>query len=1190
MWPTTRSSPASSWSARIRHAVQGFLIDLHALFPDFGFEGLEFYAPDLQFVAPGSTLSAGTNTTAPVSIPIELFGIDNHLDPGDTLTESYNPVVSDIIVRDLNSATSFEVTNQTFLFDTGAQLSVISEDIALALGLDLENPETSIDVQGAAGQTTLLGYTIDQLVLPRDDNNDGIMDGELVFTNVPVYVLDLFPGLTGILGMNLFNTASQILYDPFDPDGAGGGGASLSVTFSTVPRDVLTGEEEQALTEASAANPLFGAFAGAITGSGQFLPGFEVDAVNDTPSVSLANTVSSLPEDTNTTNHIKVADIVISDDALGTNVLSLSGTDAAFFEIDGGQLFLKAGTTLNFESKPSYQVTVNVDDASLGSGPEDSESFTLTLTDVNEAPSVSLTNTVSSLPENSGTTSPTLLADIDISDDALGANVLSLSGTDADFFEIAGGQLFLKTGTTLNFENKPSYQVTINVDDTTSGSGVEDSEDFTLTLTDVNEAPSVSLTNTVSSLPVDTNTTSHVRVADIGISDDALGTNALSLSGTDAAFFEIDAGQLFLKAGTTLDFENKPSYQVTVNVDDASLGSGPEDSETFTLTITDVNEAPSLSLTNTVTALPENSSTASHVRMADIGISDDALGTNVLSLSGTDAAFFEIDGGQLFLKAGTTLDFENKPSYQITVNVDDASLGSGPEDSESFTLTLTDVNEAPSLSLTNTVTSLPENSSTISHVRVADIGISDDALGTNVLSLSGTDAAFFEIDGGQLFLKAGTTLNFENKPSYQVTVNVDDASLGSGPEDSESFTLTLTDVNEAPSLSLTNTVTSLPENSSTISHVRVADIDISDDALGTNVLSLSGTDAAFFEIDAGQLFVKAGTTLNFENKPSYQVTVNVDDASLGSGPEDSETFTLTLADVNEAPSLSLTNTVTSLPENSSTTNHVRVADIDISNDALGTNVLSLAGTDAAFFEIDGGQLFLKAGTSLNFETKPSYQVTVNVDDASLGSGPEDSESFTLTLTDVNEAPSLSLTNTVTSLPESSSTISRTRVANIVISDDALGTNVLSLSGTDAAFFEIAAGQLFLKAGTTLNFDIQTSYQVTVNVDDASLGTGLEDSDSFTLTITNVNGTVVDNTDPGFSLTGSGWSAPGGTNAYNGSYVYSPPGNGATTAPPGLSRSRRACIVSLPPGRTLASIWATNAPFTILDGSPFVARH
>ena len=80
--------------------------------------------------------------------------------------------------------------------------------------------------------------------------------------------------------------------------------------------------------------------------------------------------------------------------------------------------------------------------------------------------------------------------------------------------------------------------------------------------------------------------------------------------------------------------------------------------------------------------------------MADIEITDDGLGTNNLTLSGADAAHFEIMGGQLRLKAGTSLDFETQHSYDVTVEVDDAGIPGTPDHSTPFTLSITNVNEA----------------------------------------------------------------------------------------------------------------------------------------------------------------------------------------------------------------------------------------------------------------------------------------------------------------------------------------------------------------------------------------------------------------------------------------------------------------------------------------------------------------
>src|SRR5262249_39710462 len=59
---------------------------------------------------------------------------------------------------------------------------------------------------------------------------------------------------------------------------------------------------------------------------------------------------------------------------------SLSGIDASSFQIIGTGLYLKAGTPLSSNAKPSYFVTVTVDDASVGASPDTSTNLTLTIT------------------------------------------------------------------------------------------------------------------------------------------------------------------------------------------------------------------------------------------------------------------------------------------------------------------------------------------------------------------------------------------------------------------------------------------------------------------------------------------------------------------------------------------------------------------------------------------------------------------------------------------------------------------------------------------------------------------------------------------------------------------------------------------------------------------------------------------
>ena len=100
------------------------------------------------------------------------------------------------------------------------------------------------------------------------------------------------------------------------------------------------------------------------------------------PAVLLTNRVTTLPETTDTSHRVKVADIVIADDGMGTNELAVTGADASKFEIVGATLYLKAGTALNDEVQASLSVGVSVDDPAVGRTPDDAQVLTIAVTNV----------------------------------------------------------------------------------------------------------------------------------------------------------------------------------------------------------------------------------------------------------------------------------------------------------------------------------------------------------------------------------------------------------------------------------------------------------------------------------------------------------------------------------------------------------------------------------------------------------------------------------------------------------------------------------------------------------------------------------------------------------------------------------------------------------------------------------------
>jgi len=171
----------------------------------------------------------------------------------------------------------------------------------------------------------------------------------------------------------------------------------------------------------------------------------------------------------------------------------------------------------------------------------------------------------------------------------------------------------------------------------------------------------------------------------------------------DNAVFELLGNQVRAKAG--LDFETKGSYSIRVRTTDQG---GLSFEKQFTIAVTDVNEAPTAVAlgAGATTSLPENTSTAVRIKVADLVVTDDALGSETITLTGADAASFEVDGLALYLKSGVVLDFETKASYAVTVGVADTTLTGSTPVTVAYTLAVTDVNEISVLTITLDAASL----------------------------------------------------------------------------------------------------------------------------------------------------------------------------------------------------------------------------------------------------------------------------------------------------------------------------------------------------------------------------------------------------------------------------------------------------------------------------------------------------
>ncbi len=132
-----------------------------------------------------------------------------------------------------------------------------------------------------------------------------------------------------------------------------------------------------------------------------------------------------------------------------------------------------------------------------------------------------------------------------------------------------------------------------------------------------------------------------------------------------------------LQIGAFVDYEIQDTYNIRIRSTDR-FGEWTEQS--FVIRLSDVDEPASIVLVSPSGAsLAENTNIPADLLLGSVSFNDDNLGASQLFLSGPDASRFAIIGNQLYLRAGTTLDYENQSSLSVIIQVDDPNLGTSPD-------------------------------------------------------------------------------------------------------------------------------------------------------------------------------------------------------------------------------------------------------------------------------------------------------------------------------------------------------------------------------------------------------------------------------------------------------------------------------------------------------------------------------
>ena len=773
---------------------------------------------------------------------------------------------------------------------------------------------------------------------------------------------------------------------------------------------------------------------------------------------------------------------------------ALTGTDAASFAINEstGQISVPATTSLDFETKNGYAVTVTATDPSDES---DSVDVTITVIDVNEPPDVTEGEADLEYAEN-GTDAVEQFVAVDPEGQDISWR---LSGDDANDFAITGGALTFNSSP--DFENPADrgsdnvYNITVGASDT---GGRLTEVDVTVTVTNVDEPGTVTLSTDEPEEAVSIS-------AELAEPDYIVGTidwqwSWFSDGSTDWIDIPNATGGIYTPNVTVVGLY----LQATATYNDRQSASTTRTASSTTanpvLATGEVNSAPRFLDRSPERSVNENA--AADAPVGDPVAAEDEDGDALTySMSGTDADSFDIDEntGQISVAEGTALDYKTKTGYSVTVEATDPD---GASDSVDVAIMVNDVDEPPSFTVDDTELEYAENGT----ASVTTFTATDPEGGDIGWALSGDDAYLFSIDGG--------ALSFNDSPDFESAAdeNVDNVySLTIGASDAEGnltevdVTVTVTNVDEAGTVTLSSLE---PEEG-----VRITAILADPDGRASNIRWrwARSADGSTGWVDIDEATSGIYTPVPADADHYLRATADYEDRESATGTKTADAATdepvVGIPHINRGPEfIDADPTDRTVNENSAEAALVgdAVEAVDADNDVL---VYTISGDDADAFDVIAatGQITVGPGTSLDFETRTSYMVTLTVSDPS---GASDTIDVNIEVTNVDEPPTIDLTVPGPQREDAAYQENNTSpVATYTVGGQTEGFE-WSLSGIDADNFSISSsGVLTFNSPpdyeNPTDQDRNNEYLVSVNATDTEGKTG---TTAVTVTVTDVDDT------------------------------------------------------------------------------------
>ena len=845
---------------------------------------------------------------------------------------------------------------------------------------------------------------------------------------------------------------------------------------------------------------------------------FTVTDINDNAPVLVAPAMVDISE--STALGTEVTQVQAFDPDLGVNgEVSYQLTGSTLFDIDkdSGQITLVR--SLDYEVSTQHVVTVVATDA----GNMSSTGHAIMINVINEndnAPVFAMDPYTTSVDEGSSEGTEVIIVQADDADSGvLGEVSYSITGGNSNNnFAINSTSGTITVNGEIDREAIGEYTLTIRAQDG-GNPARSDISTVVITVNDINDNNPVFQQSLYErTVREDVNVPLDVLTLLATDADEANTPNSAITysiqSGNTGSVFTLHANTGVLSVASALDFETTPSYSLTVVATD---GGGLTGNAVVMVTVVDVNdETPILSPDQTV-SYPEDTSTPTVV--ATFTASGEMGEVLEFQLSGDQNGEFEIDMNTGQVSLVQSLDYESRQQYGLTVSVTDGQFST----TSALTITVTDVNDnTPIIDSAGPFTIMEQESA---NSLVGSVTASDQDSGSNAqLSFQITQQPlnlFMIVPDGSNAVQIQTAnvldrealvqMNYFLPPNSQseITIEVSD---GGNPSLTSSVTvvITLEDINDnAPTLVNPVTEVNISESSNTgtlVTQITATDIDI-----GANArVSYSLISNSLFTIDSTTGDVTLAGSLDYETNPEHTIMVY---ASNPDGLNSTEhNITINVIDENDnSPVFTMDPYAASVAENSSMgTLVVTVQADDADSGILGEVEYTITdGNINDVFSIGSTSGEITVGGDLDRELFNEYTLTVTASNPGMLSRMSTAR-VVITITDVNDnTPLFTQPRYALDIREDASL---TSILTVVVTDaDQPGTvnsqfDITISSGNDNNLFTISSPSGVLSLSSSLDFEMQTSHELTLTAADRG-DPSLSSTSIVAITVINVNDEV-----------------------------------------------------------------------------------